>query len=707
MIRALFLSLGFLVAASVAEAQQEPALASLVADSIVVDPEGRVTASGNVVVFYDGQTLTADSVSYARNGNVLTITGPIRVTDGNGTILIANQAELSRDLQVGVLQSARMVLDQQLQMAAQEIRRIDDCYTRLDRVVASSCEVCEHNPVPLWEIRADSIIHDQQERQLYFSNAQMRFMGVPFFYVPRLRLPDPTLDRASGFLIPRFRTSSVLGTGIKVPYFITLGDHADVTLTPYLSTKTTTVELEYRQNLRLGELTAIGAWTNDDLEGARGYLFVNGRYRLPKRFVADAQLEFASDPGYLFQYDYSDKDRLTNQLAFTRVREKDLFRAAVTEFRTFREDEIPINDTLPDQFIEVSYTREMPSLSFLGGTSTATVDAIALNRPSPADVDGRDVNRVGAGFDWKWQAMFGPGLLASAEVGLRVDAYNIGQDSNFDTNLTRFVPRAAAELRWPLQRATRGGAREVFEPVVRIDVSDTGGSAVPLEDSRVVEFDEANIFSPTRYPGQDGVEDGTRVAAGFARRRDDPTGWHMDFALGRIANLDGSLGFGEGSGLEGDRSEWLLAARFGIAEELWLTSRSLFSKELDFTLSETRLDWNRERFGLSSSFIFAQPEPAEDREDPLSEWTMDLSYQFSDHWTGSADWRYDFEQGRAARAGVGLGYRNECLDLSLSLTRRYADSTTVDPATEFGFRVSLAGVGGGQADQKVRRACRG
>ncbi|MEO0866324.1 MAG: LPS-assembly protein LptD, partial [Pseudomonadota bacterium] len=93
-------------------------LAALIADSIAVDPAGRVTASGNVQVFFQGTELNARSVSYSRTGDRLTITGPIRLTDADGTVLLADQAELSRDLREGVLVSARMVLDQQLQIAA-------------------------------------------------------------------------------------------------------------------------------------------------------------------------------------------------------------------------------------------------------------------------------------------------------------------------------------------------------------------------------------------------------------------------------------------------------------------------------------------------------------------------------------------------------------------------------------------------------------
>ena len=682
-------------------------LASLVADTIQVDPAGRVTASGNVEVFYQGARLNAETVSYDRNSDQLTITGPIRITDPDGTILLADQAAMDRDLRNGVLISARMVLDQQLQIAANEIARVNDRYTMLDHVVASSCEVCVANPTPLWEIRAGRVIHDEQERQLYFENAQFRIIGIPVFYFPRLRLPDPTVERSSGLFIPQFKSSSDLGSGFKLPYFIALGDHADVTLTPYLTSSTATLEFGYRHLFAKGALRAEGAITSDDIEGARGYVFAYGTHDLPRGYKLSGQLEFVSDPGYLFTYDYGDdKDRLTNQVAITRVRNKDLFRGSISDYRTLRDTEIPIRDTLPDQFIELSYTREIPALAF-GGRTFATMGGTSLRRPSSADVDGRDVSRLSAELDWRRDWLLEPGIVSSAELGVRVDAFSVGQDSNFDNSLTRIVPRAATELRWPMSRTTADGGQELLEPILRIDVADTGGSRAPLEDSRVVEFDEANLFSPTRYPGADGVEDGLRVALGARWQRDDPDGWNADLVLGRVANLAGDLGFGEGSGLEGDRSEWLLSGRLGIGEDFEFVSRSLFDTNIQFTLTESRLAWNTDTFKMGTSYIFAVPEPSEDRTDSLSEWSFDGSVDLENGWRASADWRYDFKADRAARSGLGLGYRTECIDLSLSLSRRFATSTSVDPTTEFGFRVSLTGVGGRRSDNVATRKCRG
>lgn len=701
--RRLLLSLVLVLFATAASTQDT---ASLVADQVLVDPGGQVTATGNVVVFFQGTQLTAEAVRYDRNGEILTISGPITVIEPTGAVLLANQAELSQDLQNGILRSARLILDEQLQLAANEIARVGDRYTRLDRVVASSCEVCANNPVPLWEVRAARVIHDELERQLFFESAQFRVAGVPVFYLPRFRLPDPSLRRATGFLFPQFPTSSNLGTGLKVPYFIALGDHADVTLTPYISDNTRTLEFRQRFEHRRGWVNSIGAISNDDIEDNRGYLFTNARYQLPRGYIADLRLELASDPGYLYTYNYAEKDRLSSEVKVSRVREKDLFRASVTDFRTFRDDEIAIEDQLPNTFVEVAYQREIPALSF-GGRTVATFEATALRRPSSDDIVGRDVNRIGAAIDWRRSEVFGPGFVASTELGFRVDAYSIAQDSTYERYLTRTVPRAAAELRWPLSRTTPDGGHEIIEPVIRLDVADADGDDVPLEDSRVVEFDEANLFSASRYAGSDGVEDGARVAAGVTWHRDDPDGWRTDIVVGRLAHLEGDLGFSEGTGLSGDRSEWLLAAHFGVGDHFWVMNRSLFSERLDFTLSETRLTWEEERYGLSSSYIFAEPEPAEDRTDVLSEWSIAGRYDLTENWSAEADVRYDFTSGRAARTGLGLTYRNECVDLSLSLTRRYATSTSIDPTTDFNIRVGVLGIGGREGVRSSRRKCMG
>ena len=235
--------------------------ATLVADSVTVQSDRTLAATGHVEVFFKGQRLTATAILYDQVAGRLTITGPIRIDDGQGNLFLAEQAELSADLTEGLLTSARLVLDQQLQMAAAQIQRSDGGnITALRSVVASSCTICAGSTVPLWEIRAREVVHDATTQQIYFSAAQLRFYGVPVLYLPILRVPDPDLQRATGFLLPRLRSTTALGFGIQTPYFIVLGQSRDLTLTPYLTARGgQTLAFKYRQAFAAGTVEVDGA----------------------------------------------------------------------------------------------------------------------------------------------------------------------------------------------------------------------------------------------------------------------------------------------------------------------------------------------------------------------------------------------------------------------------------------------------------------
>lgn len=308
--------------------------ATLVADTISIPAGGtRLIARGNVEVFFEDTRLSAQSITFDSASDQLTIVGPIFIQASDGTIFTADAAALDPRLENGILRGARVVLNQQLQLAANQINRVEGRYTQLYQVAATSCHICENGETPLWEIRAKRVIHDSEEQQLYFDDAVLRVGGVPIFYLPRMRLPDPTLERATGFLIPSLASTDTLGTGVKLPYFIRLGDHRDLTLTPYLATSTTTLEATYRQAYLNGELEINGAATRDDLvEGTRGYLFADGIFDLGQDVILRFDIEHASDDDYLLEYDYSDKDRLDSEISIERIRDRDMFIGALTYF---------------------------------------------------------------------------------------------------------------------------------------------------------------------------------------------------------------------------------------------------------------------------------------------------------------------------------------------------------------------------------------
>ncbi len=712
---ALLLTAALLLAPHPGPASAED-LPALLADSIVINADQTLVAEGAVEVLYKGQRLTARKITYDQMTDQLIIEGPITIDDGKGTVFLADAAQLSADLRDGIMKGARLVLQDRLQIAAQEIQRVEGRYTQLSRVAASTCQVCPSNPVPLWEIRAARVVHDQQEHQLYYDHAQFRVMGLPVLYLPRLRMPDPTLERATGFLLPSVRTSSELGFGLKIPYFIAIDDSRDLTFTPYLSDSgVKSLALRYRQAFTNGTLEFAGALGRDRVTPGqdRGYLFAQGRFALPLDYNWGFDVETVSDDSYLLDYGVSDKDRLASDLFLTRTKRDLYFDSRITRYESLRSGD---DDTvLPSVEGAVSYIhRFTPDL--IGGQGALHFDLRGINRASTVDIDangdgvtdGRDVARISAGVEWRGQSVLANGMVAGLGGTLTADYYEIGQDKSFPASVTRLTPTIAADLRWPWVKSGRDGhSSQVLEPILQLVWSPDHARTVPNEDSASVEFDEGNLFSFSRFPGADLYEAGLRANLGLSWNRYDPDGWTVGVTAGRILRSEDLRQFSTGSRLAGTSSDWMLAMHLTGDSGLSAMNRALFDDNFAFSKDELRLAYTGDRYWLASNYVWLVADPSEGRPVATSELALDGGWQISDSWNLNGEGRYDFSAASAVKAGVGLQYRTECAVVDLSLSRRFTSSTTVRPTTEFSLSVNLNGFGTGSDGRQYRKSCGG
>ncbi|WP_108816088.1 LPS-assembly protein LptD [Loktanella sp. Alg231-35] len=697
--RALFLCLLLLLPGMLAA----QGAATLVADTVELNGEDQLVASGNVEVLFDGSRLTASQIIFDQPSDTLQITGPIFIRSADGTILTATAATLDPRLENGILQGARIVLDQQLQLAANQIDRRDGRYSQLYKVAATSCRVCGTGPA-LWDIRAERVVHDTQERQLYFENATFRLRGVPVIWLPRMRLPDPTLERATGFLIPEQRNTNRLGTGIKVPYFVTLGDHRDVTLTPYLSAETTTLEIIYRQAFTNGDLRIDGAISNDTLQpGSRSYIFAEGNFELSNDYQLSFDIEAVSDDAYLVDYDYADKDRLDSAVTLLRVMDTSLYQARFTYYQTLRDDES--NASLPPIIADLSYEQRLrPGF---GGTLSYGADIDAAHRYSDVDGDrGRDVTRAGANGTWQDSWILPAGFLAEAQFGARADLYVIGDDSAFEQEDLRFIPYGGAVLRWPLGMQGPWDATHLLEPVISVSWAEAFGGTPPNEDSTRTELDAANLFALSRFAGEDAFETGAQLAAGLVWTRSGAAGGSSTLGFGRVVRQEAPSGFTRSSGLDNARSDWLLAGQLTLPDGFLFDARSLWDDTDGLTVADSRLAWSSDRFSLGANYIWQRRDAAENRPNTVSEWSFDSAFELSDAWTLSLDGRYDVAADRPVRGDIGLKWRNECVTIDVSASRRYASSDTVAPTTTFGLSGSISGFSTGRAAGGIGTGCR-
>lgn len=688
----------------------------LLADQVLVERGGEtLVATGNVEALHDGTRLTATSIIYNRAANTLEIQGPIWITQPNDDILTASQAELDQGFQNGLLESARFVLDEQLQIASARAARVQGRYTAMSQVAATSCQVCGSDRPPLWAIRASRVVHDAEERQIYFDDAQLRIMGVPVFYIPRMRLPDPTLDRARGFLIPELKTSTLLGFGIKLPYFIPIGDHADLTLTPYVSPITRTLELRYRQAFHNGNITVNGALSRDNLndETARGLLFAEGAFALPRNFRLSFDIEAVSDDAYLNDYN-SDfkKDRLDSAMTLARTQRDSFFSLGLIHYESLTDGEN--NATQPTIIADLRYNRRYFPKS-IGGEARLGFQLHGHYRYSDTDidgtdednvVDGRDVARANLDLSWRDRWTLPGGLQAGALAQLWVDHFIVKQDALSEGDYTEITPAASFELRWPFIKQTSTGARVLIEPIAQVGWVGGERSGVPNDESTRTEFDQGNLLSLSRFPAADRRERGLIGAAALRWMRQDPEGWRASLVLGRVWREEEDAAFSRSSGQDSSASDWLVAGQFSHQNGLQLLARGLYdTNETRFTKAEMRANVTRDKYTLGASYILLTTDPLEDRDDAQSQWRVSGRYNIDRNWTATGSTRYDIAEGQFLNAGVGAEYRNECVAVDFSVSRSFASSTNLEPSTDFGLTVALTGFSTGGSGKEYRRSC--
>ncbi|MBT3466168.1 MAG: LPS-assembly protein LptD, partial [Rhodobacteraceae bacterium] len=107
---------------------------------------------------------------------------------------------------------------------------------------------------------------------------------------------------------------------------------------------------------------------------------------------------------------------------------------------------------------------------------------------------------------------------------------------------------------------------------------------------------------------------------------------------------------------------------------------------------------------IGASYTWLTDDLAEERPIKVSELTFDGFYQISDKWSANANWRYNLVDDRASKSGLKVTYQNECVSIDLSMNKSNP-SSTVEPLTDLGFKVSLLGFSGSNGTRRLKRSC--
>jgi LPS-assembly protein len=622
----------------------------------------RVSAVGNVQLYYNGTSVEADKVIYDQKTKRLHAEGNIRMTDADGKITYANEIDLSDDYRDGFVDSLHVDTEDATRMAATRADRSSGNYTVFENGVYTACAPCKDDPKkpPLWQVKGARIIHDQKEKMLYFENAQLEFFGVPMAYMPYFSTPDPTVKRKTGFLMPGFTQATGYGFGVDIPFYWAIAPDYDATFMPRITSKQgVLLQGEFRQRLENGSyqvrLYGIDQLDRNAFAGApgdrdfRGGVETRGQFSLNDKWVWGWEGVAFTD--YTFMQDYrlsvyrdpyssflSLPTEAVSQLYLTGVGNRSFFDVRTIYYLSLsgNQQTVPVIHPVLDYSNvfnypilggEVSYKTNVTSLTreqAVFDPITNVASAAGLCTPTSADPLARTptqcllrgipgtYTRATGEVQWRRSFTDSAGEIWTPFASVRADAVdaeisNQPGVNNFlptgSTQALRVMPTVGLEYRYPFINVQPWGSTTI-EPIAQVIIrpNESYAGKLPNEDAQSMVFDASNLFSVDKFSGYDREEGGGRANVGVQATTQFDRGGSINALFGQSYQL-----FGLNSYTVQDMTNTGLDSGLAKPASDYVTSVN-YSPNRTYTFSvRSRFDeqtWNVQRFEAEAKANF-------------------------------------------------------------------------------------------------------
>ncbi len=675
---------------------------------------GIVTASGHVEAWQNDHVLRADKITFDRNTNVAAASGNVVMVEPDGQVLFADYAELTQGMREGVLKDMRALLAENGKLAANGARRTDGKLNELTHAVYTTCNLCKTDPTkpPLWQIRALTATQDLENHRIEYHDATIDLYGLPVAYFPFLSHPDPSVRRASGFLVPSFGQSSHIGAFLATPYFWAIDPNQDLTLTPEVTTGSgEELAAEYRRRFNNGVLRIEGA-TAIDQGKPQGYVFAKATFAYDDTWRYGFNINRASSTDYLRDFRVQNYSSVLSSSGFI----EGFGVGAYTKLDAIAYQGLATSITqskLPYVLPRYEYSFFSEEDPLGGRFRFDTTDFNVLRE------QGTNTQRAGASLDW--QRPFAGDLGEQYKVTIHTDlaayaATSLDQQPTYgttgSTTTARAQPTVATEMRWPFMRDGGSSGTQIVEPIVQLIAAPNAGSFlnrnIPNEDSLDFEFTDANLFSLNRFPGIDRFEGGMRANVGLH------TSWtvggtNIDTLVGQSyrEHLDKSLP--PLSGLDHHVSD--VVARATITPASWfdLTGRTRIDpRNGDIRFVDVVASAGTPLFRPTAGYFYSATNPyfLFDQSPaslaptyypasyfvPRDEVTLGASSQYGPYKV-SGYARRDLTLNKFVAVGAHATYEDECFIFDVNFFRRYTQINNDHGGTTILFQITLKTVG--------------
>ena len=711
----------------------------LQADELIYENNNsRVTARGNVEIYYGDYTLLADRVVYDRSANTLAAEGNVRMKDPNGAVITANDLTLTDDFRDGFVDALQFVTQDDTRITAQSASREAGNVTVFEKGMFTPCKVCKENPdkAPTWRIRAGKITHKRDQAKITFNDAVFDFFGAPVLWLPYFETADPTVKRKSGFLFPSYTHSNELGSTVQVPYYFALSPYYDFTFAPMWTEKEGTLLLgDWRQRTANGgyNLELAGVFDNvNDLESPalgddfRGSIKTKGRFALDPYYSWGWDVLLETDETFRRYYNLDSRLRTdrVSQIYLEGLRGRNYFstRFYNTQSLLFTDEEF--SEAVVYPIIDYDYIVDTP---VLGGELSFNSNTMVFS-----SADGTDSNRFIMEANWRRQMIDGIGQVFTPFGRLRGDVYSLDNpgvlelggtedvtiddpysvvsDNRDNGTIWRGNAVAGLEYRYPFVTTT-GMVTHTIEPIGQIIARpDAVGDQqeIPNEDALSLVFDDTILFDIDKFSGYDRIETGTRVNAGFGYTAQLASGGYARAVFGQSYQIAGDNEFDnafyQNSGLSTSNSDYVTGVYVQTVSGFAFTGQARFDQD-NFDMVRTDLGSSLNYGPVQASVNYAKvPGTIETSDitpnltnvvnaDDSEEILLAGALAITDEWWLLGNLRYDISGNQTITDGLGLRWQDDCFKLDVTYQRSFIKDQDIEPDERFVFSFALKNLG--------------
>lgn len=657
----------------------------LTADKVTRDAvNDTVTASGHVEFVQGQNMLLADRVIWNQSTDIVTATGDVKLVNEQGNIYFGDYLEITDDMREGFIRNVSVLMADNSRMVGSQAQKEGEI-TTINRGVYSPCELCKDDPTqpPTWQIRAARIIHDSDEKRVYYHSASFDIDGIPVAWTPYFSTYDPSVKRADGFLetLPGYR--SQLGFFVRSTYYVDIAPDKNLVIEAgEFSQQGPLLGGQYRERFDTGQIQLSGSITesdirqyptplNQDEKTVRGHFFGSGEFDLGDNWRAGFNIMRSLDNLYVLKYAYSSMQVLPSDVYLEGFYGRDYINASLFSFQDLRPF---INGNQPVGLPYVRFSLFGDPGQFLGGRWADSGSLLSL-----AQYPGEHVQRIANNLSWERELISDLGIVTDLNASVETDYYwtqrpgidPITQKVAGRPVAGRFFPQGYAVVSYPFVKQI-GYAQIVIEPIVSMvgAPSNANNAKIPNSDSQDIQLEPANLFSGNRFPGIDRMDDGSRVTYGVkAGLYNLGTGYSSIF-FGQTYRMTGDTIFPPNSGLDTRFSDYV--------GQIEIYPGRLFDIDYRFELSN---DFKQDRlqeinfrigpddFGIYGTYLFAEAiNVPQFLTSERNELTLAAYYKFNTHWSISGAATTELSPPRTVlRYGLAFGYTDDCSAFTLNV----------------------------------------